>query len=70
MGIFGNLLGQGLGALGSALFPIKGVDGQQLGGHLGSMLPFRKGGKVKKPKKTKAKVKKAKTKGKKKGNKK
>lgn len=66
MGVFGNLLGGALGSLGSALFPIKGINGQELGSSLGGMLPFRKGGKVKKAKKTKTKaVKKAK--GKKKG---
>ena len=58
MGFFGSLLGRGLGALGSHLFPIKGIDGAQVGEQLGGFLPFRKGGKVKKPKapkKTKAK---------------
>ena len=44
MGFFGNLLGQGLGALGSQLFPIAGVDGAKLGGSLGGMLPFARGG--------------------------
>jgi hypothetical protein len=46
MGFFGNLLGQGLGALGSRFLPIPGVDGKQLGGALGGMLPFQKGGRV------------------------
>lgn len=46
MGIFGNLLGQGAGALGSMLMPIPGVNGQQLGGHIGNMMPFKKGGVV------------------------
>jgi hypothetical protein len=43
-GFFGNLIGQGLGALGSKLFPIAGVDGATLGGSLGGMLPFARGG--------------------------
>lgn len=46
MGFFGNLIGQGLGALGSQLFPIPGVDGAKLGGSLGGMLPFARGGVV------------------------
>ena len=46
MGVFGNLLGQGAGALGSQFLPIPGVNGQQLGGFLGNMMPFRKGGRV------------------------
>lgn len=47
MGFFGNLIGQGLGALGSKFLPIPGVDGKTLGGHLGgSFLPFRRGGRV------------------------
>ena len=71
MGFFGNLIGQGLGALGSMVLPIPGVNGAQLGGHLGGLLPFKKGGKVKvkkvkAPKKAKAKAPKKKTKGKKK----
>ena len=46
MGFFGSLLGQGLGALGSQLFPIAGVDGAKLGGSLGNMLPFARGGMI------------------------
>lgn len=46
MGFFGNLIGQGLGALGSQFLPIPGVNGQELGGHLGGMLPFARGGVV------------------------
>ena len=46
MGIFGNLLGQGLGALGSTFFPVKGLDGQAIGGALGSLAPFKNGGAV------------------------
>jgi len=49
MGFFGNLIGQGLGALGSQLFPIPGVSGQELGGHLGNLLPFARGGVVPTP---------------------
>ena len=47
MGFWGNLLGQGLGAIGSKLLPIKGIDGQAVGGALGSLAPFKKGGRVK-----------------------
>ncbi len=47
MGVFGNLLGQGLGALGEGIFgKTPGIDGQQLGGHVGSWLPFARGGVV------------------------
>lgn len=47
MGFWGNLLGQGLGAIGSKLLPIKGIDGQAVGGALGSLAPFKKGGPIK-----------------------
>ena len=50
MGFWGNLLGQGLGAVGSKLLPIKGIDGQALGGALGSLAPFKNGGAVGKKK--------------------
>jgi len=47
MGVFGNLLGQGLGALGEGIFgKTPGIDGQQLGGHIGNWLPFARGGMV------------------------
>lgn len=46
MGVFGNLIGQGLGALGSHVLPIPGVNGKELGGFLGGMLPFARGGVV------------------------
>lgn len=47
MGFFGNLLGQGLGFLGSKIIPIPGVDGRTLGGAIGGqLLPFAKGGRV------------------------
>lgn len=48
MGLFGNILGTIAGGLGSKFLPIKGVDGAQVGGSLGSLLPFKKGGRVKK----------------------
>lgn len=72
MGFFGGLLGRGLGKLGEMVVgKTRGIDGAELGDHLGSkILPFRKGGvigparpalrkggKVKKPK---SKAKKAK----------
>lgn len=49
MGLFGNLLGQGVGALAGGAF---GGDagrsaGQNIGGQLGNFLPFAKGGMVK-----------------------
>jgi len=43
-GVFGNLLGSALGSLGSSFFPIKGINGKELGGSLGDLLPFRRGG--------------------------
>lgn len=46
MGVFGQLLGSALGSLGSALFPIPGADGQKIGSHIGSLLPFQQGGMV------------------------
>jgi len=47
MGFFGNLLGQGLGGLaGGAIGHQK--EGSAIGGTLGNMLPFKKGGMVKK----------------------
>ena len=48
MGIFGNILGRALGSIGSALLPIKGIDGGEVGSALGSLAPFKKGGRVKK----------------------
>lgn len=48
MGLFGNLLGTIAGGLGSKFIPIKGIDGGEVGGSLGSLLPFKKGGRVKK----------------------
>jgi hypothetical protein len=53
MGVFGNLLGQGLGRLGGGLFG-QGDLGQNVGGQLGNLLPFKKGGR-KKASKPKAK---------------
>jgi hypothetical protein len=47
---FGGTLGSVLGSLGSMLFPIPGIDGGALGHTLGSLLPFRRGGKAKKRK--------------------
>jgi hypothetical protein len=47
MGVFGNLLGQGLGALGEGIFgKTDGIDGQRLGGSIGNWLPFARGGVV------------------------
>ena len=46
MGIFGRILGTGLGAIGSALFPVKGIDGGAVGGALGALAPFKNGGSV------------------------
>jgi hypothetical protein len=45
MGFFGNLLGQGLGALGGELFG-DAKTGSKIGGSLGNFLPFKKGGAV------------------------
>ena len=46
MGLFGQILGTGLGALGSALYPVKGINGAELGGALGGLAPFHTGGSV------------------------
>lgn len=46
MGFFGELIGRTLGGLGSQIFPIPGADGQKIGSHLGSLLPFQQGGMV------------------------
>lgn len=40
----GGTLGQLAGGIGSMLLPIPGVNGAQLGRALGSMLPFKRGG--------------------------
>jgi hypothetical protein len=42
----GGALGRLAGGLGSMLFPIKGVDGAQVGETIGSLLPFKRGGKA------------------------
>jgi len=58
MGFIGQGLGGLLGNIGSKILPIPGVNGGQLGSFLGNMMPFKKGGKLKKAKaKPKAKVK-------------
>ena len=83
---FGSAIGGMLGGLGSKLLPIPGVDGGQLGNFLGSLFPFKKGGRISAHKimgysrggevepmnnyQRGGKVKKGKGKGKKKGNKK
>ena len=43
MGFFGNLLGQGVGGLAGGLIGHQ-KEGSAIGGTLGSMLPFKKGG--------------------------
>ena len=50
MGLFGNILGRALGSIGSAILPIKGIDGGEVGGALGSLAPFKHGGAVGKKK--------------------
>jgi hypothetical protein len=47
MGMFGSLLGNLAGGLGSKFLPIPGVNGGELGGALGGLLPFKTGGAVK-----------------------
>jgi hypothetical protein len=47
MGMFGNLLGNLAGSLGSKFLPIPGVNGGELGGAIGSLMPFKTGGAVK-----------------------
>jgi hypothetical protein len=46
MGILGGLLGTIAGGLGEKFLPIKGVNGAQVGAGLGSLLPFKTGGRV------------------------
>jgi hypothetical protein len=55
MGVFGNLLGQGIGYLGGGLFGgQKAKDtGRTIGGALGTLLPFQQGGIVMPVKKVK-----------------
>ena len=48
--MFGSLLGNLAGGLGSKFLPIPGVNGGELGGALGGLLPFKTGGKVPGPK--------------------
>ena len=43
---FGSTLGSIAGGLGSHFLPIPGIDGSALGGYLGSMLPFKNGGRI------------------------
>lgn len=50
MGLFGNILGRALGSIGSAILPIKGIDGGEVGSALGSLAPFKHGGAVGKKK--------------------
>lgn len=45
MGFFGNLVGQGLGGLAGGFIGHQ-KEGSAIGGTLGSMLPFKKGGRV------------------------
>lgn len=51
---FGSALGSILGGLGSALMPIPGVNGQQLGSYLGGLTGLKRGGRRKKAVKRKA----------------
>ena len=51
---FGSTLGGILGGLGSALLPIQGVNGQQLGSFLGGLTGLRRGGRRKRVAKRKA----------------
>ena len=46
MGMFGNILGSIAGGLGSSFMPLPGVNGAQIGGQIGGLLPFKKGGKI------------------------
>lgn len=46
MGLFGNLLGTIAGGIGSKFMPLPGVDGAAIGGTVGGLLPFRKGGRI------------------------
>lgn len=45
MGLFGNLVGQGLGSLAGGLIG-HSKEGQAIGGTLGGFLPFATGGRV------------------------
>ena len=44
---FGSFLGKAIGSLGSALIPVKGIDGGAVGEALGGLAPFKTGGKIK-----------------------
>ena len=47
---FGSILGRALGSIGSAILPIKGIDGGAVGEALGGLAPFKNGGAVGKKK--------------------
>lgn len=47
MGFFGETLGGLLGGLGSKVLPIPGINGAELGRAMGGILPFKRGGRVK-----------------------
>ena len=44
MGMWGSLLGNLAGGLGSKILPLPGVNGGQVGSAIGSLLPFSNGG--------------------------
>jgi hypothetical protein len=46
MGLFGNILGQGLGGLAGVLLGADPNKTAGLGGQVGDLLPFKKGGRV------------------------
>lgn len=51
---FGSTLGGLLGGLGSALFPVQGINGAQLGSYLGGLTGLKRGGRRKKAVKKRA----------------
>ena len=46
MGLFGKILGNIAGGLGSKFLPLPGVNGGEIGSTIGNLLPFANGGRV------------------------
>ena len=46
MGLFGKILGNIAGGLGSKFLPLPGVNGGEIGSTIGNLLPFKNGGAV------------------------
>jgi hypothetical protein len=46
MGLWGKILGNVAGGLGSKVLPLQGVNGGEIGASIGNLLPFKSGGAV------------------------